>query len=104
MVHSGIEQMLAKPFCRGSFREWNLVEIGIEVATRYQGEPLRLQRTLIGGKCQIGNGELVVARDHQQQRRWRNARNPESGFVHARGPRRAQGDLVFPEARWNRLK
>src|SRR4029077_11188238 len=104
MVHAGIEQMLAKPFCCGSCRERKLVEIGIEMATRYQGEPFGLQRTLISCKRQIGDSELVVTRDNQQQRCWRNARYPDAWFVHARGPRRAQGDLVFPEACWKGLK
>src|SRR5258706_11425414 len=104
MVHAGVEQMLAKPFCGGGFRERKLVEIGIEMATRYQGEPFGLQGVLISGKRQIGDSQLVLAGDNQQQRCWRNARNPESGFVHARRPRRAQGDLVFPEACRNRLK
>lgn len=30
----------------------------------------------------------------QQQRCWRNARNPEFGFVHARGPRLTQGERL----------
>src|ERR1700732_196418 len=96
--------MLAEPSCCSSFRERKLVEIGIEMATRYQGEPFGLQRTLISCKRQIGDSQLVVARDNQQQRCWRNARNPEPGFVHARGPRRAQGNFVFPEACRNRPK
>src|ERR1700730_2805987 len=98
MVHAGIKKMLANQFGCGSCRERKLVEIGIEMATRYQGEPFGLQRTLISGKRQIGDSQLVLASDNQQQRRWRNARNPESGFVHARGSRRALGDLVSPEA------
>src|SRR5437899_547841 len=70
MVHAGVEQMLAKPFCGGGCRERKLVEIGIEMATRYQGEPFGLQRTLISGKRQIGDSQLVLARDDQQQRCW----------------------------------
>src|ERR1700686_5327073 len=104
MARAVIAQMLAKPLCCRSFRERKLVEIGIEMATRYQSEAFRLQRTLISRKRQIGDGQLVVARDNQQQRRWRNTRNPVAGFVHARGPRRAQRDLVFPEACRNRLQ
>ena len=59
MVHAGIEQMLAKPFCCGSCRERKLVEIGIEMATRYQSEPFGLQRTLISGKRQIGDRSVT---------------------------------------------
>jgi hypothetical protein len=32
------------------------------MATRYQGEPFGLQRTLISCKRQIGDSQLVVAR------------------------------------------
>ena len=44
--------MLAKPLCCDSCRERKLVEIGIEMATRYQGEPFGLQRTLMSRKRQ----------------------------------------------------
>src|SRR5260370_17967337 len=104
MVPAGIEKLLGTRCGSGGRRERKLVEIGMEMATRYQDEPFGLQRTLISCKRQIGDSQLVVTRDNQQQRCWRNARNPDAGFVHARGPRRAQSDLVFPEARRNRLK
>jgi hypothetical protein len=54
--------VLVKPFGCGRFRQRKLAEIGIEVATRYQGEPFRLQRTLISCKCQVGGRQPVVAR------------------------------------------
>ena len=42
MPRAGIEQMFAEPSCCGGFREWELVMIGIEMATRYQGEAFGL--------------------------------------------------------------
>ena len=67
MPRAGIEQMFAEPSCCGGFRERELVMIGIEMATRYQGEPFGLQRPLISRKRQIGDSQLVVARDNQQR-------------------------------------
>jgi hypothetical protein len=96
--------MFAEPSCCGGFREWELIKIGIKMAARYQGEPFRFQCALVSRKRQIGDSHLVVACDNHQQRRRRNAGDPDAGLIHARGPRRAQRYLVFPEAFRNGLK
>jgi hypothetical protein len=66
---AGTEKMLAKPFCCGSFCERKLVEIGIEMPTRYQGEPFGFQCALIRCERKVGDGHLVLAGDNHQQRR-----------------------------------
>ena len=96
--------MFAEPSCCGGFREWELIKIGIKMAARYQGEPFGLERALVSRKRQIGDRHFVIACDNHQQRRWRNAGDPHPGLIHARGPRRAQRYLVFPDSFWNALK
>ena len=60
-------------------------------------DPLGLERTLVSRESKIRERHFVVSRHDQQQGRWRYAGNPIARLVQARGPRRAQSDLVLPE-------
>ena len=63
----GEQPSVVKP----DYAKWMLEDPHINFAisnrgqARYQGEPFGLQRTLISGKRQIGDSQLVVARNNQ---------------------------------------
>src|SRR5260370_19822864 len=51
-----------------------------------------------------GDSQFVVTCDNHQQRRWRNAGNPDDRLTDPHGPERLLRHLVFPDAFRNGLK
>src|ERR1700730_18772359 len=96
--------MLAEASCCSSFRERKLVEIGIEMATRYQGEPFGLKRTLIRSEGKVGERHRIGERYHHQQGRGRHARHPDPRLIHSGRPSGADRDRVLPDARGSGLQ
>ena len=61
-------EMFAEPFGRRAARPRELTEIGIEMPARDHDQPLRLERTLVGGEREIGDGDRITERDDQKNR------------------------------------
>ncbi len=70
-----------------------------EVATGDQDELLWVSGSLVGVELQIGEGNLVMGGDHQEQRGGGYPSDVASGFVLPRSGQRLQGDGV-DERRW----
>src|SRR5258708_18865108 len=63
------KQVLCKPFGRWSGGGFEILHVGVKMATGQRHETLRLKRPLIGSQGQVSDREDITKRNHHHQRR-----------------------------------
>src|SRR6478672_5937525 len=93
------KQVLCKPFGRWSGGGFEILHVGVKMATGQRHETLRLKRPLIGSQGQVSNREDITKRNHHHQRRRANKGGITSGLVLGEHLDRAESNLILPGGR-----
>src|ERR1700738_1955510 len=93
------KQVLCKPFGRWSGGGFEILHVGVKMATGQCHETLRLKRPLIGSQGQVSDREDITKRNHHHQRRRANKGGITSGLVLGEHLDRAEGNLILPGGR-----
>src|SRR6266436_9919443 len=93
------KQVLCKPFGRWSGGGFEILHVGVKMATGQRHETLRLKRPLIGSQGQVSDREGITKRNHHHQRRRANKGGITSGLVLGEHLDRAKGNLILPGGR-----
>src|SRR3984893_16117659 len=93
------KQVLCKPFGRWSGGGFEILHVGVKMATGQRHETLRLKRPLISSQGQVSDREDITKRNHHHQRRRANKGGITSGLALGEHLDRAEGHLLLPGGR-----